>query len=321
MNYRLKPGLNKNNLTLELLKTGIEKKYFEMALRFHHSGATGEPTMNPEFLQIQEFLTMANKTCEICVHTNGDTNDENFWYELGKIYAQRGNATVQFALDGLEDTHHLYRVGTTYEKVLKNARAFMAGGGTAVWQYIIFKHNQHQVHDAMNLAKKYGFAKFRPIRSTRFIFGDHNQPKNLPHKLEPSTRVGNIEVPEKMITGLNADVCIKCRSVWKGDVAIYPDGTVWPCTMLVGIHVWHVRDPHNTITWSMIKKHILEPYGGELPNINKKTLGEIFLSDQWNAWEFVLNQPTLTCIQQCNSNLESTEQETFGPEYGSAVIS
>ena len=34
INYRLRPGLNKNNLSLELIKTQIDVKYLKMVKRF-----------------------------------------------------------------------------------------------------------------------------------------------------------------------------------------------------------------------------------------------------------------------------------------------
>lgn len=319
INYRLRPGLNKNNLSLELIKTQIDVKYLKMVERFYHIGTTGEPTLNPEFLDIEKFLLDINPTATITCHTNGAMHDEDFWAKCGQIYSTSPDSVVQFGIDGLEDTHHLYRVGTKFEKVLKNARTFIDNGGTAIWQFLIFKHNQHQVHEALELARQYGFAQFKPKMSTRFIYGNDAQPNTLPYKLEPATMVGNLKAPPRMLTGLDAETCVSCESLEDQFLYIYPDGTVWPCTWLAGIHLWS-NDPHNAITWSMIKKHIVKPYG-PLPNINTQKLSDILASDQWNAWQFVNKRPTLVCIQQCNVNQPTQEEHTFGPTFGGELIS
>lgn len=315
INYKLRPGLNKNTLSLDLIKNQIDLKYLRMAKRFLHVGTTGEPTLHPQFLEIENFLFKANPQANIICHTNGDTHNVDFWAECGKLYSKSPNSVMQFGIDGLEDTHHLYRVGTKYKRVLEHAKAFINNGGTAIWQFIIFKHNQHQVHDALKLAREYGFARFKPLRSTRFIYQNDSQPNTLPYKLEPATMVGNTKVPEKMITGLDSKICVDCRSVKEKYIYIYPDGTVWPCTWLAGLHIWGKGDPHNSITWSMIQKEIVKPYG-DFPNINTHKLSDVLASEQWKAWQFVYKRPTLTCIQQCNTSQETTEHDMFGPTFG-----
>jgi hypothetical protein len=118
-----------------------------------------------------------------------------------------------------------------------------------------------------------------------------------------------------MTTGLDSrTVNIKCNSIEESTVYIYADGTVWPCTYLGGIHLFQARSVHNAIDWSIIKKHVITPYG-PLPNIKESKLSNILTSEQWNAWTFVLNRPTKICKQQCNSCVVSREQEEFDLGY------
>jgi hypothetical protein len=37
-----------------------------------------------------------------------------------------------------------------------------------VWKFIVFRHNQHQIHTARKRAQTLGFDEFRLIRSSRF---------------------------------------------------------------------------------------------------------------------------------------------------------
>ena len=55
------------------------------------------------------------------------------------------NGRVDFNIDGLQDTNHVYRKNTNFEKIIDNASAYIRMGGIAEWNYIVFKHNQHQI--------------------------------------------------------------------------------------------------------------------------------------------------------------------------------
>ena len=86
------------------------------------------------------------------ISTNGSAGTRNFWERLGKT-----KAIVTFGIDGLEDTHHLYRQNTVWSRIIKNAGIFIAAGGTASWQFIEFDHNKHQISLCRELSKKLGF--------------------------------------------------------------------------------------------------------------------------------------------------------------------
>ena len=66
-------------------------------------------------------------------------------------------AGVVFSVDGLEDTNHIYRRGVKWEKLITNMRAYSATGAYAVWEWLVFEHNQHQVEEARALAKELNF--------------------------------------------------------------------------------------------------------------------------------------------------------------------
>ena len=80
---------------------------------------------------------------------------------------------VIFAIDGLEDTNHLYRVNTNFNKIMENAKAFINAGGLARWDFIAFAHNEHQIEEAKALAEQMGFVKFRYKKSNRYVIPTH----------------------------------------------------------------------------------------------------------------------------------------------------
>ena len=80
-----------------------------------------------------------------------------YWTKVGNVLKNLKRHSVIFGIDGLSDTHHIYRRNTKYEDVINNAKAFIAAGGRANWQYIIFDHNKHQTEEAKHIAKELGF--------------------------------------------------------------------------------------------------------------------------------------------------------------------
>ena len=64
-------------------------------------------------------------------------------------------------------TNAKYRVNVNWSKLMANAQAFIAAGGSAHWDMLVYKHNQHQVDECEQLAKDMGFRWFRAKVSKR----------------------------------------------------------------------------------------------------------------------------------------------------------
>ena len=62
-----------------------------------------------------------------------------------------------FSIDGLKNTNELYRRKLEWEKLMRNASAFIEAGGVAYWDMLVFKHNEHQIEEVRQLAKNMGF--------------------------------------------------------------------------------------------------------------------------------------------------------------------
>ena len=68
------------------------------------------------------------------------------------------------SIDGLEDTHSYYRQGTNWKKIINNAKSFISSGGRAVWQFIPFAHNEHQIKSCIRLSQQLGFKEFKTAK-------------------------------------------------------------------------------------------------------------------------------------------------------------
>jgi hypothetical protein len=139
-------------------------------------GTHGDPAVAPQSLDAIQYLkTNFNTTIEF--FSNASTRNKDWWYELGKLLQQkidddhyRNYDVGIFSIDGLEDTNHIYRRQTRWNVIMESAEAFISAGGRARWDFIVFKHNQHQVEEAEALAKKMGFKQFRIRKTARFNY-------------------------------------------------------------------------------------------------------------------------------------------------------
>lgn len=156
------PDLPQNTLTLEQVQRLIDRDWLVQAKHIKLEGTHGEPTMARECQDILQWFRTVNPTVTFALHTNGSTRTPAWWAELARFfqYHPERRSHVTFSLDGLEDTNHIYRRRTVWSKIMENAQAFIAAGGVAVWDMIVFEHNEHQVLRARKLAKSMGFWQF-----------------------------------------------------------------------------------------------------------------------------------------------------------------
>lgn len=155
--YPYNSGYEETSLTLELIKKSFEPSFIRQLNMILINGNFGDFTANLESLEIIKYFKKHNEHLFIQISTNGSARNLDFWKELGKIK----NIKTEFCLDGLEDTHHLYRQDTDFNKIIQNAQAYINAGGYAIWKMILFEHNKHQVELANIKSQEYGFQKFQ----------------------------------------------------------------------------------------------------------------------------------------------------------------
>lgn len=109
----------------------------------------------------------------IQIHTHGGFYKSSWWHELAKILSGKDH-DIWFALDGIGPVHEIYRQGTSFDKAIKNAIAFIENGGIATWQFIPWKHNEHQISDCIKMSQKLGFKKFKLVKNVRTNFQARN---------------------------------------------------------------------------------------------------------------------------------------------------
>lgn len=131
-------------------------------------GTLGEPAACGDLLEMISWVLSRNPRCVIGLNSNGGIKDKQWWQDLASLIKGNIYSYVVFSIDGLEDTNHIYRRNVDWNKVIENAKAFIDAGGAAHWDMLVFKHNEHQVESAKQLAKELGFTFFRTKVSSRF---------------------------------------------------------------------------------------------------------------------------------------------------------
>lgn len=165
----LNPKVLETEITLEQFKTWFPPQFVKQLKRVYACGNYGDPIVAKDSLEIFKYMREHNPNMALTLHTNASARTPAWWTELGKIVNnfERGDFCV-FSVDGLDDTNHLYRRNTRFDKILANMKAFKAAGGVAKWDFIVFKHNEHQVEQARALAMELGFEFFNVKRTTRW---------------------------------------------------------------------------------------------------------------------------------------------------------
>ena len=187
--------------------------------RLTFGGNFGDLCCNPEVLEIAAYIRQLNQDITLEGDTNGSYGEPEWWQALGASFK---NGAMVFALDGLEDTHRLHRRGTNFQKIIRNMQAFVAGGGTAQWQFIVFKHNEHQLQAAEDLAQEIGCRRFYALVSRDFS-PDLAPPESVDFRVKRDVFTGCRE-------GLDArDRQALCRPLADGTLYIAADGSVHPC--------------------------------------------------------------------------------------------
>lgn len=129
-------------------------------------GNYGDPAAGRHTLNIYREFRRLNSDIVLGMNTNGALRNAAWWQELGTIFNQPRDYVV-FSIDGLEDTNSIYRVNVDWSHLMTNASAFISAGGSAHWDMLVYKHNQHQVAACEQLARDMGFSWFRAKVSKR----------------------------------------------------------------------------------------------------------------------------------------------------------
>jgi MoaA/NifB/PqqE/SkfB family radical SAM enzyme len=265
-------------------KLALQDPYFNNLEEILFCGNYGDPLASLHLIELLDDIYEIKPNLSLMFHTNGSLGPKDLWTALAARLNGKGKF-VKFAIDGLKDTNHIYRRGVSWTSVMENAQNFIAAGGRAVWMFIIFDHNEHQVEEARVLSKKLGFAKFE----TRRNFASNYKPQYELTKEEQNEIISNLSPPTRSDYDVSVEkinsIEIQCESVQEESVYIDHDGRIWPCCYMAG---WKYandkakRDYHIEKLESNYKTNFNSIYHYTPTEIMKHPL---FSNDMKESWE------------------------------------
>ena len=288
--------VNNTHNTLEVLKKRIPENIIKQLHTFYSVGTYGEPVINPQCLEIYQWVRSLNSKCKMSIHTNGGARDTQFWRQLAETGVQ-----AVYGIDGLEDTNHLYRRNIKWNKLMDNVKAFIDAGGDARWTYIVFKHNQHQIEQAREMSKSMGFKTFNTVFTDRWKHSNwvtgatedvdkwpvddyFLEKPTLENQFNPETTAPPVGIYEE--ESFNHSKKIKCMMASDNRYEIYirANGDVQPCCML-GDH-----DVHDS-------KDIIDDI--KSVNLNHTDLVDILNGDYFKRLDDGINKGSKDRLYRC----------------------
>jgi len=157
---------SKHHLTVTQIQNHLSEQNAKELDKVFMCGNYGDPAAGTYTMDIYNYFRQVNPNIVLGMNTNGALQTTFWWHSLGKLFTQPKDYCV-FSIDGLEDTNHVYRKNINWKKLMANVESYIAAGGSAHWDMLVYKHNQHQVEECEQMARDMGFTWFRAKVSKR----------------------------------------------------------------------------------------------------------------------------------------------------------
>lgn len=240
-NYRggdYNTGYPVTELSLNDIKKIFTLDFLAQLNRILINGNLGDFSLAKDARSITEYFVEHGQN--IIISTNGSTRTSAWWADLALPGVE-----IHFALDGLSGTHEHYRLDTDWNKVIENAQAFISQGGHAVWKFIEFEHNRHELQACRKLAESLGFARFDVIHGGRDTGPVYTRDGNYSHHLgqvnhsyRPSWKIllqDHLDWFDPSTVKHDRDtnpLDLRCEHLARREIYIAADGSVYPCCYL-----------------------------------------------------------------------------------------
>ena len=325
----LNPHIDLSELSLDDCKRIFEPKFIAQLDTMYMCGNLGDPIVARDTLEIFKYFREHNKDMWLSMNTNAGAKSAEWWQELAHVFGRMG--AVIFSVDGLRDTNHLYRQGVNWDNVERNMRAFIAAGGRARWDFLIFEHNQHQVDEAQALADKWGCERFITKKTGRFVTATSQKKESHQAVDRKGNKTAELRKPDekylnkalgKQDTLLEKygsmdayyDVVpINCKVKKDNSLFITAEGLAMPCCWTAGrMYKWWHKDPKTEQVWDFI-----DAVGGK-DSVNAKKVGlrAVFETGMFDAIEAswntkgCANGKLKVCSMKCG-----VEFDPFGEQF------
>jgi len=184
----------------------------------------GEPYLNPDFLNMVSFANRQN------IYTITSTNAHYLNEENCQKTILSKLDRLVISVDGLtQGVYEQYRIGGKLEKViegtkeiLKQKKLLNSRTPHVVWQFVVFKPNQHQIEAVRKMGKELGVdeVKIKTAQIYDFENGHDLIPDLENYSRYKKNNSGSFELKNKLLN--------QCWRMWQGCVITW-DGSIVPC--------------------------------------------------------------------------------------------
>ena len=224
------------------------------------NGNLGDFANAKDAVEIVEYLV--DLGVNVAINTNGSLRSPAWWARLA-----HPRVTIGFALDGLADTHSLYRQDTDWARVIENATAFIKAGGRAVWRFVPFDHNQHQQDQCEQMSRDLGFIKFENIYDGRESTPVYTRGGEFSHQIGKPFDATTPKLKDMLTSHVTwfdaktvkvdrdvAELKLQCVHKLHKEIYIAADGSVYPCCFL-GFYPATMKHPGNEQLLPMVREN------------------------------------------------------------------
>jgi len=320
------------DLSLDDCKKILNDGFLKQLKLISICGVFGDPINNKHLLNILDYIYSVNSNIVINIYTNGSLHDTDWWQNLAKRLKK---GRVIFGIDGLDGISELHRCKTNFKKVINNAKSFIDSGGVAQWDYIVFKHNEHQVEEAKKLSEQLGFFEFQIKKTSRFFknlyetdeyldstildYGKHpvyDTKGNIKYYIElPNDKKYRNNTEDDIFERIKTNktfnkyldnVNIECQAVKTNGIFISAFGEVFPCcTVYQQVcygSIFGVSDLQELNEYNIYKKYDLSAFNHSIKEI---VVGGFFeeVQDSFNK-KSILDGKCKSCSRSCGKNLD-----------------
>lgn len=277
---------NLTQLPLDLLQRlfPLSQRGALAGLKINLCGTYGDCIYHTRFHQVIAHFKAAGLS--VMIETNGSHRSRDWWKKTCALLDH--NDSITFSVDGLQDTNHIYRINSRWEDIIR-AMEYCAPRVFVSWKFIVFRHNEHQIEQARELAEKLGVRDITFKKSARFRDGDD------PLKPKNSAYIGVVNRNRRMIrevrsaglppAELDRRVAIRQNCFSGKGLAITALGYLYPCTNC---------ESADTATWFYRNR--------EHFNLRKYSIQEVLTSSKWmelqKLWHKASTAPGI-CTHTC----------------------
>ncbi len=264
---------------------------FEDMAWISFAGNFGDFSTNPDMIKIAGYIKSLNPDIKLEGDTNGSVQNEFWWGQLGTFFK---DGEMTFALDGLGKTHAIHRVGTKFEKIIQNIKAFTQSGGTAHWKFVLFEHNESQIDEAEKLAEEIGCNRFFVISSREYDLL-RKRPKTMNFRLKNEIIESYYEQ-----NGIEKQIAT-CKPLKNKSLYLAADGTVHPCCLAHCMYITGFAPSFHFIS------SLIEKYHDQI-NFKTKPFEEIIQGPYFtDVLTHSISNPY--CAMRCNKHRKEIKEE------------